>query len=232
MNLTFSAAATIHGGGNDLNLSGAEPQAIARLRSTGCHVPLLSTHAAFRVLDAGRTASDATGQRFSGIAYSGGMADPAHWGPCAVDLESTTISPPLPLLHSHDHTAVVGVVNAAANDGRTLTVNGELFADLDQLAADIAAKAARGITWQLSIGLFDFTEESIPAGHVVEINTRTFAGPLIVMRSGIVREVSIVALGADSQTNTTMLDGRKGVGLSARVPMPLGQLYRRNSGNN
>ena len=52
----------------------------------------------------------------------------------------------------------------------------------------------------MSVGLYSFTTESIPAGKSVNVNGQVFSGPLRVLRKGQVREVSIVTLGADPKT--------------------------------
>ena len=52
----------------------------------------------------------------------------------------------------------------------------------------------------MSVGLYAFTTESIPAGKSVNVNGQVFNGPVNVLRKGQVREVSIVTLGADPKT--------------------------------
>lgn len=139
--------------------------------------------------------------RFSGIAYSGAVF--SDWGErVVIDLASTQIEDAMPLLHEHQRKAVIGAVTAATNDGATLSVAGELFTDLDEEAAQIAAKAARGARYQMSIGLFDVRTEVVPPTVApVTVNGQTLTGPLTVLRGGLVREVSIVTLGADRGTN-------------------------------
>jgi hypothetical protein len=148
-------------------------------------------------------------RRFSGVAYSGGVATPAYWGPSVVDLASTAIAAPLPLLFRHDHDRLsVGVVTTVQNDGRQVTDEGELHTDLDDeggmLANGIAARAKKGEPWQQSLGLYDFSEENVPPQKTVEVNGRTFQGPLTVMRGGTVREITFAPLGADPMTSAAV----------------------------
>jgi hypothetical protein len=136
--------------------------------------------------------------RFSGVAYSGGVV-PGWEGSGVIDLSSTSIASDLPLLYQHNHGQYIGLVQGA-NDGRELKVTGELFTDLDEQAKAIAAKARRGVKWQLSIGLFDASLEEHKGA--VQVNGRSFQGPITVLKGGAVREISIVALGADRATHT------------------------------
>ncbi len=117
------------------------------------------------------------------------------------------------MLHEHSRSAIIGTITAAENDGRALAVEGELFADIDQSAVEIVTKAARGIRYQMSVGLFGARAESVPADSApIAINGQSLTGPLTVLRGGLVREVSVVTLGADHQTNAAFF--------SARTPSP------------
>jgi hypothetical protein len=148
-------------------------------------------------------------RRFSGVAYSGGLASPAYWGPSVVDLASTSVAAPLPLLFRHDHDRLsIGLVTAVTNDGTRVTDAGELHTDLDdnggRLAKGIAARAKKGEPYQQSLGLYDFSDEHVPPQKMVEVNGRTFQGPLTVMRGGTVREITFAPLGADPMTSAAV----------------------------
>jgi hypothetical protein len=144
------------------------------------------------------TDGNALPTRLTGIAYSGGLI--THWDqPVVIDLASTALEPTAPLLYEHDRAATIGIVTALAHDGAALTLTADLFSDFDPTAADIARKATRGLDWQLSIGLFGAEAEERRTG-TIELNGQTFAAPVTVLRHGWVREVSVVALGADRAT--------------------------------
>ena len=62
----------------------------------------------------------------------------------------------------------------------------------------------------MSVGLYAFRREFVPAGQSIKVNNQTFQGPINVLRNGQVREVSIVTLGADPRTSSKffeLLDG-------------------------
>lgn len=139
-------------------------------------------------------------QQFSGIAYSGRTIH--DWGaPVIIDLASTRVEPTLPLLNQHAPESVIGTIIQATNNGNTLTVTGTLFSDIDDTAASLARKAQRGAAYQMSVGLYDAKPDIVTASQTQTINGQTVTGPVTVLRQGTVREVSIVALGADRHTN-------------------------------
>lgn len=144
---------------------------------------------------------DALPSRLSGVAYSGGAVH--DWGGTVViDLASTASEPSIPLLHEHQRESVIGTVRSLANDGVTLALDANVFTDIDATAESIARKAQRGLAWQLSIGLFDAEASEIRSGKVA-INGQLFTAPLTVLKNGLIREISVVALGADRATNAT-----------------------------
>jgi len=142
--------------------------------------------------------------KFEGVAYSGSAVD----GGVLIDLATTQIAESLPLLFQHEHDEVIGFISSVSNDGATLKVSGVLFSDIDETAAGIAKKAFRGATYQMSIGIFDFDFETISKG-TTKINNRDFEAPVSVLRNGVVREVSIVSLGADRFTNASFFSAIK-----------------------
>lgn len=136
--------------------------------------------------------------RFTGTAYSGGFVPDYE---VVIDLATTTFNQKLPLLDNHYRGGIVGVVESASARDHRMVVGGRLFSDMAGSAAErIAQLAQRGVPFEMSVGLYSFTTESIPAGKSVAVNGQVFNGPVNVLRKGQVREVSIVTLGADPAT--------------------------------
>jgi hypothetical protein len=153
-----------------------------------------------------RAAGNELPQRFSGQAYSGGLV-PSYG--IVIDLASTRYGARMPLLDSHMRSAIVGVIENAATTNHAMQVDGRLFSDMAGSAAErIAQLAQRGAPFQMSVGLYEFTVETVRAGIVVTVNGRQLTGPVDVLRNGLVREVSIVTLGADSDTSAAFLSHR------------------------
>ena len=136
--------------------------------------------------------------KFSGTAYSGGFVPDYE---VVIDLGTTTFNQKLPLLDNHYRGGIIGVVDQASAKGHRMVVGGRLFSDMPGSPAErIAQLAQRGVPFEMSVGLYAFTTESIPAGKSVNVNGQVFNGPVNVLRKGQVREVSIVTLGADPAT--------------------------------
>lgn len=139
--------------------------------------------------------------RCEGVAYSGGSFR-QWWSalPCYVDLSGMRLAEQVCLMynHSYDPECRLGVIEAK-NDGKTLTVDGEF--DTGNKLAQSIIRAGRKFNWQLSIGAENGKVERVDEGTVETINGNTVNGPAIVVRESILREVSIVAIGADAKTS-------------------------------
>ena len=173
--------------------------------------------------DATPNATDAAAlpRTFSGLAYSGGVID--EWGErVIIDLASTAFESDMPLLFQHRHEAVIGTITTTGltADGG-LTVTGELFTDIDDTAAKIAQKFQRGAKYQMSVGLYDARVERLEKpNQSATINGRQFTAPGVILRGGLIREVSIVALGADRHTNAQFFSADHRPPPREEPPMP------------
>lgn len=146
--------------------------------------------------------------KFSGTAYSGGIVPTLG---VVIDLSTTRVTGRMPLLSDHDRARTIGVVEASRVSGGQLLVEGKLFSDMPDSAAEkLAQLAVRGAPFELSVGLYAFTEQVIPAGQNVTVNSRQVSGPVTVLRNGHIREISVVTLGADPDAKATILSsGRR-----------------------
>ena len=139
--------------------------------------------------------------RCTGVAYSGGSFR-QWWSalPCYVDLSGMRLAEQVCLMYDHDYDPEcrLGVIEAK-NDGKTLTIDGEF--DTGNPLAQSIIRAGKKFNWQLSIGAENVKVERVDEGTVETINGNTVNGPAIVVRESILREVSIVAIGADAKTS-------------------------------
>ena len=139
--------------------------------------------------------------RCTGVAYSGGSFR-QWWSalPCYVDLSGMRLAEQVCLMYNHDYDPEcrLGVIETN-NDGKTLTIDGE-FDTGNPLAQNII-RAGKKFNWQLSIGAENVKVERVDDGTVETINGNTVNGPALVVRESILREVSIVAIGADAKTS-------------------------------
>ncbi len=155
------------------------------------------------------TAIEGGKRTLSGIAYAGGViTDHSYFNRVVFDLATTTIETPLPLLCNHDRNCVVGVITEASTLGQ-ISISSNLFTSIDDEADEIAAKADAGMPWQLSVGIFPGEISEIQAGVEVFINGQSMIGPLTLFKNNRVREVSVVALGADDKTRASVFSAHK-----------------------
>ena len=149
--------------------------------------------------------ASAEGQRptVSGMAYSGGKMRLAGWKyPVVVDLAGMAIPDQVPLLADHRNSTMsrVGMITAQVVDNQ-LTISGEIVAEGD-VASGIVAQGKAGVAWQLSIGA-DVQEAELVKGKRT-VNGTDLEGPFYHVTKSTLREVSVVAVGADSTTKMTV----------------------------
>lgn len=133
-----------------------------------------------------------------GMAYGGGKIN-LGWGePVVVDLAGLNIPETVPLLMNHDNrtSSRVGIVVAKVVNG-TLEIEGEITSDTED-AENIVNQAKAGADWQLSIGADVKKGELVKANRVV--NGVELEAPFYLVSESVLREVSVVAVGADAST--------------------------------
>lgn len=137
--------------------------------------------------------------KVAGLAYSGGKMNLPGWKyPVVVDLAGMEIPDTVPLLTNHENKtdARVGMVTASVQSS-SLEISGEIVSD-SKGAQDIVAQSKAGADWQLSIGA-DVRECELVKGSR-DINGQHIDGPFYHVRKSVLREVSVVAVGADAAT--------------------------------
>ena len=140
-----------------------------------------------------------------GTAYSGGPV--SQWwydGPIYIDLAGMSVRQQVPLLYSHTNTpaARLGIVNAEIKDGRVAITGG-----IDPNAENAKSLIAQGkaIPWQLSVGVQNFGFDEVKAGKTATVNGRDIEGPALIVTKSELHEVSLVAVGADAETQLNIL---------------------------
>lgn len=135
-----------------------------------------------------------------GVAYSGGKMNLPGWKhPVVVDLAGMEIPESVPLLTNHENKtdSRIGLISAAVRNN-VLEITGEIVSD-SRDATDIIAQGKAGADWQLSIGADVKECELVRSSRTV--NAREFEGPFYHVTKSTLREISVVAVGADSHTN-------------------------------
>lgn len=146
------------------------------------------------------------GRKFRILAYSGGeLVVSGFPAPVVVDLRGIDTSNSIPILIDHNATveATLGLTDAITNDGKSLTLSGPVTG-VSSLSQQVLAQSAAGHTWQASIGASVIESENIAAGQSVSVNGQTFVGPVIVARRSVLKETSVLPMGADSTTSVNL----------------------------
>lgn len=145
-------------------------------------------------------ASNGAKPKVVGVAYSGGKMNLPGWQhPVVVDLAGMEIPESVPLLTNHENKtdSRIGLISAAVRNN-ALEITGEIVSD-SRDATDIIAQGKAGADWQLSIGA-DVKECELVKGSR-EVNGQEVEGPFYHIKKSTLREVSVVAVGADAHTN-------------------------------
>lgn len=142
-------------------------------------------------------------RRFSGVAYAGGVIkDHGYWpNGVAFDLDSTTLPESrTALLFEHDTTRPIGVIEAFSVNGGKLIIDGYLLDNDD--ANRIADSADQGFPWQLSVGIYP--DNVITLSEARQLSQQSLPAGISLFTGNRLREVSIVALGADDKTSASI----------------------------
>lgn len=140
--------------------------------------------------------------KISGVAYTGG-AIRQGWNPdpVVVDIAGMTVPAKVPLIRDHSHWNTdnrLGNVTARKT-ARGIEIEGEIVSGTES-AREIVRQGKLGADWQLSIGAEISAAERVIQGSRT-VNGRTFQAPFILATKTTLREVSVVAVGADRSTN-------------------------------
>jgi len=147
------------------------------------------------------------------LAYSGGIMRPPGWSDIVIDLAGLELSATVPLLGDHENklSSVVGS-GVPKIVGGQLHISGTLARGT--AAADNVIRLAKsGVQLGASVGVGPTATQNLKSGETVTVNGQTFtAGEdgLTIIKRGILKEVSIVPLGADRLAGVTNIAAKSG----------------------
>lgn len=131
------------------------------------------------------------------------------WGPVVLDLQGWNASDQVRLLVDHDPhlRGIMGQGRASIESGE-VRVEGSVLRSSMQGERAIAM-ARDGFQWQASVGVKPEQVERGAAGQAVEVNGRRIEsdGPFKLIRKGVLKEVSFLALGADAEGTQVRIRG-------------------------
>lgn len=144
--------------------------------------------------------------RVSILAYSGGLMKVGNFGTVLLDLKGLDVSGKIPILVDHENTlgAIAGTGTARIEGGKVY-VDGTLLRSSD-VAQKIIDLHREGLSFEASVGVAPSETKYIRPGESVFVNGQTFAPreAFTHVLAGKLREVSIVAIGADASTAVTI----------------------------
>lgn len=152
-------------------------------------------------------ATDATGKKslptFDMVAYTGGAMQLEGWDfPLVVDLAGVEATDkPRPILRDHAPGKVVGHTERVEATGSAIIASGVISGSGSD-AKEVVEASANGFPWQASIGAKTLENQFVPKGQTAQANGRAWSGPINIARRTSLREISVLALGADDDTST------------------------------
>jgi hypothetical protein len=158
-------------------------------------------------------AADGAGvRRFSLEAYTGEPMSIWPWDdPVVIDLASIDLtSQRIPALYDHrsDSDYIVGQVESIAVQNGKLVASG-IFTPTDDpsdrnYSKKVLDRADAGYQWQVSVGGNPGKVERVQAGQTIDVNGRTYQGPVLIAKNLQLREISFVVLGGDRLTSAVV----------------------------
>lgn len=142
-----------------------------------------------------------TRPKISALVYNGGIIQVAGWGPIVIDLAGLQVGENVQILADHENTTdnLIGYGTVRIQNNTILLAG---FLNDSEKANKIVAMHKSGQPLEASVGVEPKTTYDVSAGNEVEINGRKIkaedSGFTVV--KGTLREISILPLGADSQT--------------------------------
>jgi hypothetical protein len=158
--------------------------------------------------------------RFEILAYTGNRIDHhGFWTGVVVDLAGIDLreGKPRSFLQQHDETKILGHLESARVDNGQLYVAAVLSAAGYPEADRVVAMARNGYSWEASIGVDVIETTDLRAGQKTMVNGREVVGPVEIVTKSRLREVSLVAAGADPDTETRLAAQRAGSNKETRM---------------
>jgi hypothetical protein len=165
----------------------------------------------FRIIGASEPieikAAEAEGKMplFAMTAYTGvPMKLEGFYHPVVVDLDSAQAprqTVPVPMGHNTDK--IVGHTSSIEITQQRIYATG-VVSGSGKSAQKVVALAKNGFPWQASIGANAKKMEYVDKGDTVKVNGRNWEGPLYVARGAVIREISMVPMGADGNTSAAV----------------------------
>jgi hypothetical protein len=139
------------------------------------------------------------------LAYTGGVIQPQAWSDrVIIDLAGLQIpTQQQPLRCNHSEEEGIGHTTSITKTAKEVRAIGVVSRDTPT-AREFIIAAKNGFPWQASVGLVVNRREFLEAGATAIVNGNVVEGPVVVARDSILREISLVDLGADAKTEVAI----------------------------
>lgn len=162
--------------------------------------------------------------RFSMNAYTGQEVD-TSMGRVVFKMSGMRIGKQVkPVLLDHDPTQIVGHTTEITKDGQ-LKAKG-LISGASEEARQVRDSGLGGFPWQSSMGIRLHKVKQVPRGEEEVVNGTATQGPISVVTSSSLKELSFTPFGADDKTSArvvALFEGGKTLDLSASVDQDIEQ---------
>lgn len=161
--------------------------------------------------------SDGTDKRrtFKLRAYTGKKVQLWYWGPYVIDLEGVEFKQQVPALLDHDAGLRVGFTEKVSVDNGAIVCEGTFLTN--ENATTILRDADDGFPWQVSVGVDHVEVQRLFQEETALVNGQVVAGPCLIARKTILREVSLVSLGADDDTTAAAASANVGATVQVAI---------------
>jgi len=136
-------------------------------------------------------------------AYDGGIMSVSYYGPVVIDLEGLQASDLVPILFAHGRDGIddiLGQTSKVLNDKKTLSMTGQIMASTSTVEK-VTELSGNGFAFQASVGLDPLQTSDVAEGATVTANGKELTGPFTLVAQSILKEISILPLGAGDRTS-------------------------------
>jgi hypothetical protein len=148
----------------------------------------------------------------TGLAYSGDLMRIEGWGLVLISLKGMARKSKTPLIDSHSTESLEDVVGYCETDVKNnqLVISGRI-SESTPAGKTLMALNDDGIELELSVGVQPIKTKYIRAGETIKANGRSFTSEsdFTFVETSSLREISVVALGADSNTSLSIAAAAK-----------------------
>ena len=155
---------------------------------------------------------------FEGVAYSGGIIkDHPFWGNLAFDISTMSAKKSIPVLKNHDMDKIIGSGKLEFNDA--VRIKGKISAVTEYGIEAFNLIKEEDFPMQESVYIEPASIVTLRNGEKMEVNGHEIVGPGTVFKGGVIKEVSLTPLGADSETSTTIFNLKEEINIPMEEKM-------------